>query len=139
MLRHVTQPNILPYVDAIVSPNAVYAVHRCPETRNSCILTHCRYIFTELASGGDLMSFVNRYGTVSELDTRIILRQVIRGLAYLHRKGIVHRDIKPENILLAYSPKIAYHRIMLSDFGASAVPQRSRMITGAGTKDFQAP
>lgn len=98
-----------------------------------------RYIFTELASGGDLVSFINRHEFVQELDCRIILRQVVRGLAYLHRKGIIHRDLKPENILLAYSPKIAYHRIMLSDFGACAVPRRSRMVTDIGTFEYKAP
>ncbi|KID69655.1 Protein kinase-like domain protein, partial [Metarhizium hybridum] len=97
------------------------------------------FIFTELASGGDLMSFINRHNGVKEFDTRIIIRQVIRGLNYLHTKGIIHRDLKPENILLAYSPKIAYHRVMLSDFAASAVPRRSRMKTLVGTANYQAP
>ncbi|EFY88907.1 serine/threonine protein kinase, putative [Metarhizium acridum CQMa 102] len=97
------------------------------------------FIFTELASGGDLMSFINRHNGVKEFDTRIIIRQVIRGLNYLHTKGIIHRDLKPENILLAYSPKIAYHRVMLSDFATSAVPRRSRMKTFVGTANYQAP
>ena len=85
------------------------------------------------------MSFLLRHDTVEEFDSRIIMRQVVRGLCYLHEKDIVHRDLKPENILLAYSPKIAYHRVMLSDFGNSAVPRRSRMITNAGTRGYQAP
>ncbi|KAF4957633.1 hypothetical protein FGADI_2995 [Fusarium gaditjirri] len=120
LLRQLRHPNILPYVDAISSP-------------------HSLYTFTELASGGDLMSFILRHSTIKELDSRIIMRQVVRGLGYLHDKDIVHRDLKPENILLAYSPKIAYHRVMLSDFGNSAVPRRSRMITNAGTPGYQAP
>ncbi|KAF4956430.1 hypothetical protein FSARC_11566 [Fusarium sarcochroum] len=97
------------------------------------------YTFTELASGGDLMSFLLRHDPVQEFDSRIIMRQVVRGLCYLHEKDIVHRDLKPENILLAYSPKIAYHRVMLSDFGNCAVPRRSRMITNVGTRGYQAP
>ncbi|KAL6860895.1 kinase-like protein [Trichoderma novae-zelandiae] len=120
VLRQLKHPNILPYIDAVVSP-------------------HSLYIFTELASGGDLVSFINRYEFLQEIDCRVLLRQVVRGLAYLHRKGIIHRDLKPENILLAYSPKIAYHRIMLSDFGACAVPRRSRMMTDIGTFEYKAP
>ncbi|KAF5027879.1 hypothetical protein F66182_20 [Fusarium sp. NRRL 66182] len=120
ILRQLRHPNILPYVDAISSP-------------------HSLYTFTELASGGDLMSFLLRHGTIKELDSRIIMRQVVSGLCYLHSKDIVHRDLKPENILLAYSPKVAYHRVMLSDFGNSAVPRRSRMTTNAGTRGYQAP
>ncbi|KAI8715447.1 hypothetical protein NCS52_01052500 [Fusarium sp. LHS14.1] len=120
ILRQLRHPNILPYVDAITSP-------------------HTLYTFTELASGGDLMSFLFRHGTVREFDARIIIRQVVRGLCYLHEKGIVHRDLKPENILLAYSPKIAYHRVMLSDFGISAIHHCNRMTTNAGTTAYQAP
>ncbi|KAG8414993.1 hypothetical protein J3458_008880 [Metarhizium acridum] len=120
ILRQLRHPNILPYIESIASP-------------------HSLFIFTELASGGDLMSFINRHNGVKEFDTRIIIRQVIRGLNYLHTKGIIHRDLKPENILLAYSPKIAYHRVMLSDFATSAVPRRSRMKTFVGTANYQAP
>lgn len=85
------------------------------------------------------MSFLLRHHHVMEFDARLIIRQVVHGLAYLHDKGIVHRDLKPENLLLAYSPRVPYHRIMLADFGASAVPRRSRMVTMIGTPDYQAP
>lgn len=101
-----------------------------------------RYTFTELATGGDLWSFIYRHGKdepISEYETRVMMRQVARGLHYLHSKGVIHRDLKPENILLAYSPKVNCHRVMLSDFGAYAVPRRSRMMTCAGTRNYQAP
>ncbi|UNI21384.1 Non-specific serine/threonine protein kinase [Purpureocillium takamizusanense] len=123
VLRQLQHPNIVPFVDAIVSP-------------------HSLYTFTELATGGDLWSFIYRHGKekpLGEYETRVITRQVVRGLQYLHRKGVVHRDLKPENILLAYSPRINCHRVMLSDFGACAVPNRSRMVTRAGTPNYQAP
>lgn len=85
------------------------------------------------------MSFIFRHITVKELDARLLLRQVIRGLKYLHSKGIVHRDLKPENILLTCSPRTAYHRVVLSDFGTSTVPRRSRMMTNVGTLAYKAP
>ncbi|PHH84490.1 hypothetical protein CDD83_1858 [Cordyceps sp. RAO-2017] len=120
VLRQLQHPNILPYVDAIISP-------------------HSLYMFMELATGGDLWSFLYQRGAVSEFETRVIVRQVVRALDYIHHKGVVHRDLKPENILLAYSPNSKCHRIMLSDFGASAVPRRSRMLTHIGTANYQAP
>ena len=85
------------------------------------------------------MSFLNHHDFVKEFDSRIITRQIAHGLHYLHEKGIVHRDLKPENVLLAYSPRLAYHRVMLSDFGNSAVSRRNRMVTNVGTTCYQAP
>ena len=36
----------------------------------------------------------------SETQIRKFIRQIIRGVNYLHRFGIIHKDIKPNNILL---------------------------------------
>lgn len=33
-------------------------------------------------------------------DVKKIIMQVVKGLSYLHERGIMHRDIKPENILI---------------------------------------
>ncbi|CBH17673.1 protein kinase, putative [Trypanosoma brucei gambiense DAL972] len=43
-------------------------------------------------------------------------RQILAGMEYLQRHGIVHRDIKPENILVN-SKKCAF----ISDFGVAAI------------------
>ncbi|OAA71277.1 Protein kinase-like domain protein [Cordyceps fumosorosea ARSEF 2679] len=48
-------------------------------------------------------------------------------------------DLKPENILLACSPKVAYQRVMLSDFGSCALPLSNKLKTNVGTQNFQAP
>ncbi|MEM8505315.1 MAG: serine/threonine-protein kinase [Cyanobacteria bacterium P01_D01_bin.1] len=37
----------------------------------------------------------------SEIEIRTIARQLLQGLVYLHRKGLVHRDIKPSNITVS--------------------------------------
>lgn len=39
----------------------------------------------------------------SEIEIRTIARQLLQGLVYLHKKGLVHRDIKPSNITVANS------------------------------------
>ena len=42
-----------------------------------------------------------------------IINQIIEGIKFMHKKGIVHRDIKPDNILI--SQKI----VKICDFGCS--------------------
>ncbi|KAJ2967147.1 hypothetical protein NQ176_g9805 [Zarea fungicola] len=120
ILRKLKHPNILTYIDAALSP-------------------HTLYIFTELASGGDLLSYINQHESISDFDSRIIVRQIARGLGFLHQHNVVHRDLKPENVLLACSPRLAYHRVMLSDFGSCAIPRSNRLRTNVGTQNFQAP
>ncbi|KAM3463035.1 hypothetical protein NHJ6243_003650 [Beauveria neobassiana] len=120
ILRQLKHPNILTYVDAVWSP-------------------HTLYLFTELASGGDLLSYINQHDSIPELDTRIVVRQITRALHWLHQRNILHRDLKPENVLFACSPKIAYQRVMLSDFGSCALALSNKLKTNVGTQNFQAP
>lgn len=68
-----------------------------------------------------------------------IIRSVLEGLQYAHKKGIVHRDIKPSNILIdgeSMSPKIL-------DFGIAKMlgSDHSMTKTGAqmGTVYFMSP
>ncbi|URE34483.1 mitogen-activated protein kinase kinase [Musa troglodytarum] len=45
-----------------------------------------------------------------------VARQVLAGLAYLHRRKIVHRDIKPSNLLIDSGG-----RVKIADFGVSRI------------------
>lgn len=48
-------------------------------------------------------------------DAQMYMKQLVRGVSYLHSKGITHRDIKPENILL-------HNGILkISDFGMATL------------------
>src|SRR5579864_369055 len=57
------------------------------------------YLAMEYVPGTSLRPLIqNRSLTIT--DAVAILRQVLSGLAYAHKSGIVHRDVKPENILV---------------------------------------
>ncbi|KAK3494459.1 kinase-like domain-containing protein [Neurospora hispaniola] len=99
---------------------------------------HSVYIFTELATGGDLFSLLSREGALPELEIRWIIRQTLNAVDYIHNKGVAHRDIKPENILCAIAPNVSY-RLVLSDFGDSAVTNRGRLKSEVGTTFYRAP
>ena len=53
---------------------------------------------------------------ILEGELRPFLRDVLRGLVYLHDNGIMHRDIQPRNILIAKNEYNAY-AAKLADFG----------------------
>ncbi|KFY25824.1 hypothetical protein V493_04424 [Pseudogymnoascus sp. VKM F-4281 (FW-2241)] len=97
------------------------------------------YLFMELAPGGDLCSYVSTNGGhLTDLTTRVIIRQIAFAVKYLHMIGIVHRDIKPENILMMNTA--VGHRVVLTDFGCAAnLNLGSRMESMVGTIDYVAP
>ena len=63
-----------------------------------------------------------------------ILRQLVSGLRYLHKRNIVHRDIKPDNILIG-GDGTAY----LSDFGVSEFAKTGSIHSMEGTPVFLSP
>jgi serine/threonine protein kinase len=74
------------------------------------------WILLELCEGRSLADIMReRRGSFSEEEISAILRQVLEGLCYLHKRGIVHRDIKASNLL--------YHRgvVKIADFGISTL------------------
>jgi len=49
----------------------------------------------EFVDGGELFYKIVEKGNYSERDAARIVRQMIRGVMYLHGQGIAHRDLKP--------------------------------------------
>jgi len=99
------------------------------------------YLFFELASGGDLSSYIDRRGCLPEEGARHFMRQLMEALSSCHRNNIVHRDIKLENILLTKE-----NNIRLSDFGLSVTLPKAehdgvkpRIGTFAGSPLYMAP
>lgn len=57
------------------------------------------YIFLEYVPGGSVAHLLSNYGSFEEPLVRTFVKQILRGLAYLHENDIIHRDIKGANIL----------------------------------------
>jgi len=66
--------------------------------------------------GGELYDLILTMQKFSEKDAVKIIRQILLGLNYMHKKNIIHRDIKPENILLE-SKDINNVVVKITDFG----------------------
>lgn len=86
-----------------------------------------------------------------DVEAAVIVRQILKGVEYLHDLEIVHRDLKPDNILMTSFDDGA--RIVITDFGHARYLPKSevqdtssdkkapgrRMHTLVGTLEYQAP
>ena len=84
---------------------------------------------------GDLLGFIRKRGKLSETVSKIIFKQLIEGLKYIHHKKIVHRDIKLDNILIDLT-----NTIKICDFGVSRkIAPDEVMHEHCGTPAYIAP
>ena len=84
---------------------------------------------------GDLLDFIRKRGKLSESISKLIFKQIIEGLRYIHKKKIVHRDIKLDNILIDLT-----NTVKICDFGVSRkISNGDIMYEHCGTPAYIAP
>ncbi|KAL4637039.1 hypothetical protein ACB092_03G051900 [Castanea dentata] len=119
LLKNLSHPNIVRYLGTV----------REEETLN---------ILLEFVPGGSISSLLGKFGSFPEAVIRTYTKQLLLGLEYLHRNGIMHRDIKGANILVDNKGCIK-----LADFGASKQVVELATVSGAksmkGTPYWMAP
>ncbi len=92
----------------------------------------------QFVAGESLGDRLKRVGRLPAAEAIRIGREVARGLAAAHARGMIHRDIKPANILLDGQSG----RAMIADFGlAKAMGDETLTADGTllGTPEFMAP
>ena len=94
------------------------------------------FIAMEFVQGVDLEHLIESGQPLSLQAKLDIIIDVLTGLAFAHKRGIVHRDIKPANIRVAEDG-----RAKIMDFGVAHLASSSMTSTGSilGTPTFMAP
>ncbi|KAI8379290.1 kinase-like domain-containing protein [Radiomyces spectabilis] len=98
------------------------------------------YLVMEMVSGATVMDIqpFTVIKTYDDSNCRMIFRQLVAAVEYLHSQNILHGDIKPQNILLTKE-----HQVKLIDFGSaiSLDTMSSSFFKGnyTGTPAFMAP
>ncbi|PWA81071.1 Protein kinase, ATP binding site-containing protein [Artemisia annua] len=111
LLKNLSHSNIVRYLGTV----------REEETLN---------ILLEFVPGGSISSLLGKFGPFPEAVIRMYTKQLLLGLDYLHKNGIMHRDIKGANILVDNKGCIK-----LADFGASK--QVVELANGSGAKSMK--
>ena len=72
----------------------------------------------------DLSKMMKRRKFIDPLATKVfltlnqhIMRQILSGVAYMHRKNVFHRDLKPQNILIRNQGE----EVKIADFGLGRI------------------
>lgn len=106
--------NILKYYDIIRKNNYVY-------------------IIMELCTNGNLTSIL--INPIKEKYVKYYFAQIVNGLYWIHKNGIIHNDIKPDNILITDN----YKTLKICDFGFSNTVNNKDDNIICGTPIYMAP
>lgn len=89
-------PNVVRYIDDMDTPTLHILV--------------CEYVH-----GKEMFDVIEKRGRINETEAKNYMKQLLKGLAHIHKYRICHRDISIENILVDEKMKM----IKICDFGAS--------------------
>lgn len=97
----------------------------------------------EYAPGGDLRTYIGRGHLDTDGKPRPGIdpermwswsRDVVNGMAYMHRAGVIHRDIKPENVLIGVDSSAK-----IGDFGSAVIVDPGRHGSDVMTDQVGSP
>ncbi len=117
-LAHLNHPNIL----------TVHAFHEPPPLP---------FIVMEYVEGPSLGVLLKRKGSLDYKQALPFFLQVLEGLTYAHRKGVIHGDIKPDNLLINDEG-----RVKIADFGLARRQNEQEMTLSTmpiGTLHYMSP
>jgi len=119
ILKKFSNPHIIRFINAFETPSEVILV-------------------MEYLDGGELFERVAADDfNLTESDCCLFMRQICRGVQYLHDHHIVHLDLKPENVVCTERENAT---VKIIDFGTAMELEPGEQIKSlVGTPEFVAP
>ncbi|CAG8517268.1 10286_t:CDS:2 [Diversispora eburnea] len=102
--------------------NKIYAIKAISLSTTKLLnLTYAEII------GGSLWDIRNRKPNkrFNEMEITFVMREVLKGLEYIHDLGIIHRDVKAQNILIDNDGKVK-----IADFGSVSLCSKASLKLG---------
>ena len=94
----------------------------------------------------DLMDYILSKGKLSEEESKLIFREICKGMKNIHDRHVAHLDLKPDNILVKLTRSHQIRSIKICDFGfavewdklqSDKLPPNFKV--SFGTKEYQSP
>ncbi|KAH0803204.1 CBL-interacting serine/threonine-protein kinase 25-like [Histomonas meleagridis] len=115
ILGSVSHPSIQEFVEVVIHQNKIIA-----------ILGH---------ETNSYYSILENEIAIDEESARIIFKQLMSAVQYLHNNSIVHLDIRPESLYFDKEKQLKLSRF----FNAAYIPQNQKITGKYGTLNYQAP
>ena len=121
LIKNLKHPNVISYKDSFNDVDNYFNI----------VTTFCE--------GGDIYKKIQNQNGEYFKEEQILnwMVQILLGLGYIHKNGIIHRDIKPQNIFIQNK-----HIICIGDFGIAKIinqVQTQTMTSIIGTPLYMSP
>ncbi|RMC12619.1 hypothetical protein DUI87_10143 [Hirundo rustica rustica] len=105
-------------------------------SQNSDKKFHCLFIQMEFCEQGTLEKWIEKHREDPNYHAMAQNKflQIVKGVEYIHSKGLIHRDLKPQNIFISHDDKVK-----IGDFGLVTSVAFETLTEDRGTKSYMAP
>lgn len=138
-IKFLKRGDVNKYVEAEIVNHSLLRHPHVIQFKEVFLLPDYICIAMEYAVGGSLFHYVQNQGKLNETLARWFFQQLMIGIDYCHKRGVVNRDIKLENTLLQENNGLPLPLVKICDFGYSKADFKSAAKSKVGTLTYMAP